>query len=246
MEYLPNGLTLDIPQGSFPLSTDSMVLAEFVKLPKNARVLDIGSGCATLGILLCAKDSSCHVSGIELSAAAHEGALFNIRRNGLEHRLESIHADARTLRQLVEPGRFSVCVANPPYFSGGPASSTLKDARREDTFSPEDLMQGASWALKTGGDLFVVHRPEKMGQLISSGAREGLETKRLRLVRHREGGPVSLVLMQLRKGARPGLVLEEAALHLAEGRESGYYHKIYHHKEAEDGRNVISCTDPDR
>jgi len=232
MEYLPNGLTLDIPQGCFPLSTDSMVLAEFVKLPKNARVLDIGAGCATLGILLCAKDSACHVTGIEISAPAHRGALDNIHNNALEHRLESIHADARTLRQLVVPGSFSICVANPPYFSGGPASSLHKDARREDTFSPEDLMQGAAWALKTGGDLFVVHRPEKLGQLIALGAREGLETKRLRLVRHQEGGPVALLLLQLRKGARPGLVIEEAALHLADGRQSEYYHKIYHHKEA--------------
>ena len=232
MEFLPNGLTLDIPQGCFPLSTDSMVLAEFVKLPKNARVLDIGAGCGTLGILLCAKDSSCHVTGIEISAPAHHGALDNIRDNGLEHRMESIHGDARTLRQLVAPGSFSVCVANPPYFSGGPASSLHKDARREDTFSPEDLMQGAAWALKTGGDLFVVHRPEKLGQLIALGSQEGLETKRLRLLRHRENGPVTLVLLQLRKGAKPGLVLEEVALHTADGRESGYYQKIYHHKEA--------------
>ena len=232
MEFLPNGLTLDIPQGCFPLSTDSMVLADFVKLPKNARVLDIGAGCATLGILLCAKDSSCHVTGVEISDTAHQGALGNIRNNSLEHRLESIHADARTIRQLVTPGSFSVCVANPPYFSGGPASSLFKDARREDTFSPEDLMHGAAWALKTGGDLFLVHKPEKLGQLIALGAQNGLETKRLRLLHHHEDGPVTLVLLQLRKGAKPGLVLEKAALHTADGQESGYYHKIYHHKEA--------------
>ena len=232
MEYLPNGLTLDITEGCFPLSTDSMALAEFAKLPRNAKVLDIGSGCATLGILLCSKDSSCHVTGVEISASAHQAALNNIRSNALEHRLASTNADARMLRQLVGAGSFSVCVANPPYFSGGPASSLHKDARREDTFTPEDLMQGAAWALKTGGDLFVVHRPEKLAQLIALGAREGLESKRLRLLRHREDGPVSLILLQLRKGAKPGLVLEEASLHLADGRKSEYYHMIYHHKEA--------------
>lgn len=246
MEYLPNGLTLHIPEGSFPLSTDSMALAEFVKLPKNARVLDLGSGCGTLGLLLCSKDGSCHVIGIEISASAHHAALDNIQNNRLAHRLESINADARALRRSISPGSFSVCVANPPYFSGGPASSSLKDARREDTFSPEDLMQGAAWALKTGGDLFLVHRPEKLAQLITLGAREGLETKKLRLVRHRENGPVTLILLQLRKGARPGLVIEEAALHLADGQESVYHHKIYHQEEARHGRNVISCTDPDR
>ena len=93
-------------------------------------------------------------------------------------------------------------------------------------------MQAAAWALKTGGDLFVVHKPERLAQLIALGAREGLETKKLRLVRHKENGPINLILLQLRKGARPGLIIEESALHLADGRESDYYHKIYHHKEA--------------
>ena len=55
METINNEFTLDL-SGGFPLSTDSMVLADFVKLPKNASVLDLGSGCATLGLLLCARD----------------------------------------------------------------------------------------------------------------------------------------------------------------------------------------------
>ena len=56
METLYNGYSLEIAPGAFPLSTDSMVLADFVKLPKHARVLDLGSGCGTLGVMLCAKD----------------------------------------------------------------------------------------------------------------------------------------------------------------------------------------------
>ena len=41
------------------MSTDSMLLADFVKLPRNAKVLDLGAGCGTLGVLLCAKDAGC-------------------------------------------------------------------------------------------------------------------------------------------------------------------------------------------
>ena len=83
MEYIADHYTLDLTLG-FPLSTDSMVLQDFVKLPKNAAVLDLGSGCATLGLLLCARDKSCCVTGIELQEAAHAAALENIARNGLE------------------------------------------------------------------------------------------------------------------------------------------------------------------
>ena len=56
MEYLPNGFTLEIPAGAFPLSTDSMALAHFVKLKRGAAVLDLGSGSGTLGLLLCAQN----------------------------------------------------------------------------------------------------------------------------------------------------------------------------------------------
>ena len=88
MEFLTNDYTLDLT-GGFPLSTDSMVLADFVKLPKNARVLDLGSGCGTLGLLLCARDKSCTVTGIELDKTAHAAAMKNIARNSLEGRLSS-------------------------------------------------------------------------------------------------------------------------------------------------------------
>ena len=232
MEYLPNGLTLDIPEGAFPLSTDSLVLAHFARLPRKAKVLDIGSGCGTLGLLLCAKSESCHVTGLEISPQAHEAAVENILRNSLTDRMASICADAKNFRELLSPGSFDICVSNPPYFSGGPASLQHPTARREDTLDPAALMKCSAWALKTGGDLFLVHRPERLAQLIALGAREGLETKRLRLVRHRVGGDVTLILLQLRKGAKPGLILEEEALHLEDGRESPYHHKVYHKEEA--------------
>ena len=162
METLHNGYSLEIPAGAFPLSTDSMALAYFVNLPRNARVLDLGSGCGTLGTLLCAKDDTCHVTGIELSQNAHLAALENIRRNSLDTRLESICTDLRRIPEELPPGRFSCCVSNPPYFSGGPAAK-LTHARREDLCTLEELLKSAAWALKFGGDFFLVHRPERLG-----------------------------------------------------------------------------------
>ena len=80
MEYLPKGYTLSLCDGAFPLSTDSICLAHFARLPKKARVLDLGSGCGTLGLLLCSKDGSCRVTGLELSESAHWEAVDNIHR----------------------------------------------------------------------------------------------------------------------------------------------------------------------
>ena len=132
METLQNGFTLDIPEGVFPLSTDSILLSDFAKLPKNARVLDLGAGCGTLGTLLCAKDMGCHITGIELDSLAHEAAIANIERNQLSSRMESICADLRTIPGTISAGSFDCCISNPPYFTGGPASHATPLARRDD------------------------------------------------------------------------------------------------------------------
>ena len=225
MEYIATDFTLDLTDG-FPLSTDSMVLADFVRLPKNARVLDLGSGCGTLGLLLCAKSPGCTVTGIELETAAHAAAVENIRRNGLDSRLFSLCADLRTMP--FEPGSFQVCLSNPPYFSGGAAHSRDPLARREDCCTPRDLFAAASKALRFGGDFFLVHKPERLAELIFEAVSTGLEPKRLRLVRHRPDSPVSMILLSCRKGAKPGLILEELTLHHTDGTPTAVYKRIYH------------------
>ena len=231
MEYLPNGLTLEIPEGVFPLGTDSVALADFIRLSGSARVLDLGSGAGTLALLLCAGNGTCSVTGIERDPRAHAAALENIRRNALDSRLQSICADIRQIPQLIPPGSFSAAVSNPPYFSGGPKSKAYPQARREELCPLEDWIAGAAWALKFGGDFFLVHRPERLGQIIALGAENKLEAKQLTLVRHREDGPIALVLLKLRKGAKPGLTIHELSLHHRDGSPTKEYQEIYHIQE---------------
>ena len=228
MEYLPNDFTLELPQGAFPLSTDSMALAHFAALPRNAKVLDLGSGAGTLGLLLCAKDANCQVTGLEITSTAHEAALSNIARNDLAARLTSICSDVRRVPSEFAPGSFHCCVSNPPYFSGGPASQTTPLARRDDCCTPEDLMRSAAWALRYGGDFYLVHKPEKLAQLIACAAPHKLEAKRLSLIRHKEGGPITLILLQFRKGGKPGLIMEEHCLFDTSGNPTDYYREVYH------------------
>lgn len=228
MEVLQNGFTLDIPSGAFPLSTDSMLLSGFVKLPKNAKVLDLGSGCGSLGLLLCANDPGCTVTGVEIDETAHNGALENIKRNDLTPRLFSVCADLRAVPTLFPHGSFDVCVSNPPYFSGGPASKVSPQARRDDMCSAAELFHCAAWALRFGGDFFLVHKPEKLAELCACAVNAGLEPKRLQLVRHDPTKPVSLVLLGCRKGAKPGLIWEELCLRNSDSTPSESYRKLYH------------------
>ena len=227
MEFLPNGYTLELPRETFPLSTDSVVLSAFVRLPRNARVLDLGAGCGTLGLLLCAGTGSCHVTGAELDPRAHAAALENIARNGLEGRMESICADLRQLPKEFS-GRFDCCVSNPPYFSGGPAALRTPLARREDCCTPAELFDAAAKALKYGGDFFLVHKPERLAELIVRGCEVKLEAKRLLLLRHKQDGPITLICLQFRKGGKPGLNIEEHSLFDTNHEPTAFYKSVYH------------------
>ena len=231
MEQLYNGFTLQLPPGCFPLSTDSMALAGFVKLTKNARVLDLGSGCGTLGTLLCADNAYCTVTGIELDESAHKAALANIENNQLSLRLSSICNDLCSTPSLFAPGSFDCCVSNPPYFSSGPQSNSVPMARKEKTCTMDSLFSAAAWALKYGGDFFLVHRPERLAELFSCACNHSLEPKRLLILKHRKEDPVSLVLVQCRKGGKPGLIWEENYLWNTDGSPSQYYKNLYHLQE---------------
>ena len=228
METLHNGFCLHICHGGFPLSTDSMALAGFVRVSRNAKILDLGSGCGTLGMLLCAEDPNCTVTGIEIDPLAHETALLNAKTNALTGRLTSICADLAEIDTMVAPGSFSICVSNPPYFTGGISHSTIPGARQEGTCTMESLFRSAGKALKYGGDFYLVHRPERLAELFACAANNALEPKRLQLLRHRQDGPVALVLVQCRKGGKPGLVWEEESLFDASGAPTEYYRRLYH------------------
>ena len=228
METLYNGFTVEIAPGTFPLSTDSMVLAEFVKLPRNARVLDLGSGCGTLGVLLCAKDSGIHVTGVELDPVAHKTAIFNSAQNGLENRLVSICGDLTHITELCAPGSFDICVSNPPYFTAGFLSKTTPQARHEECCTLDALTESAAYGLKYGGDFYLVHKPERLAEIFACATQHKLEPKRLCLLRHRENAPVALVLVQCRKGGKPGLIWEEHALFDTEGNQTPFYRQVYH------------------
>ena len=231
MEYLHSGFCLQIPKDAFPVSTDSMALAAFAKPGKGAKVLDLGAGCATLGVLLCADHTDCCVTGVELNEDAHLAAQENIRINQLQTRLESICTDLCNVPDLFRAGSFDCCISNPPYFTSGADSKTHTSARKEANCTLSSLFRSAGWALRYGGDFFLVHRPERLAEIFAAAAAHSLEPKRLMLLRHDPRSQISLVLVQCRKGGKPGLVWEENYLYDPDGQPSDYYRKVYHLQE---------------
>lgn len=218
--------------GDFPLGSDTMSLADFVRLRPGAAVCDLGCGGGALGLLLCATIPSCRVTGIELDGAACAVAAENFAQTALDGRCTLISGDLREIRSLVPAGAFSDAVSNPPYF---PAASPVSPnparaaARSELGCSLDMLCTAASWVLRNGGRFSLVYRAERLCSLVCTLRQHGLEPKRLRPVQHSPGSPVKLLLLEARKGGKPGLTFEpELLFYGPDGNPTADYLRIYH------------------
>ena len=165
---------------------------------------------------------------IELDPVAAQAA----RDNGAENRVDFqvVAGDLRHIETLLPPGGFDGCVANPPYFPvGSGASGARPQARSEVTLTLKELCRAAQWLLTYGGRFALVHRPERLADLMEALRAHQLEPKRLRLLRHRAEKPPSLLLLEAKKGAKPGLVWEpDLILRDEAGRESAACRALYH------------------
>lgn len=220
-------LRLTVPDGAFPLGTDSMLLAQFLTLSKGARVADLCSGVGTLGLLLCAREETCSVVGVERDALSHEAALENIRQNGLAARLSSVLGDAAWAP--LPTGGFDCVIANPPYFPDGGGMRAARAGRCEDALTPEALCRTAGRLLRYGGRFALVHRPERLCDIFCALRAGGMEPKRIRLVRHRADSAPCLVLTEATRGGKAGLRWQADLIEfLQDGAPSADYRAAYH------------------
>ena len=235
LESLWNGVRMLQPERGFRLGTDSVLLAEFLTLPANARVADLGAGCGTLGLLLCARDPGCTVAGLELRESACALAQENIALNTLSSRLSVRQGDVRSIAAYFPAGSFDCVISNPPYFpiGSGKVSEDSAVARTEQCLNLDELCTAAAWLLPSGGRFALVHRPERLCDLIVSLRSHGMEPKRIRFVRHTAVSPVCLVLIEARRGGNPGLTYEPDFIEFhANGSETEAYRAAYHRKGA--------------
>ena len=217
---------------AFPLSTDSVLLAHFAARCRAKRILDLGCGAGTLTVLLGLSHPGAGLFGVELRADALELCRANLEANGLDAG-GLLHGDLREHRALYAAGDFDLVVANPPYFplgSGASAPAPERAAAREErTCSLEELCAAAAYLCRWGGSFALVHRPERLSELCCALHDKGLEPKRLRFVQHREGVAPNLLLLEARRGGKPGLDVEKPLL-LTErgGGDSAEVREIYH------------------
>ena len=229
-ETLWNGITLQQHHSQFRLSTDSVACAWFARFASRSKIADLGCGSGAIGLMLLASDPTLQVTGIELQPDAAAMAQENGQRNSVN--FTAIHGDLREIRTLLPANSMDGVISNPPYFpvgSGLTASGPLSAARSEETCSLAQLCDAADWLLRWGGKFVMVHRPERLVDLIWELRSRKLEPKRIRFVRHKPASPVSLVLLEARKGRKPGLSYEpDLVLMTEQGLETEEYRNMYH------------------
>lgn len=222
--------------GHFKLGTDSILLADFANLASLKNGIDLGCGSGILPLLLLLRSDKLKMTGLELLPSAADAATENMAKNSLEDRCRIVCGDIKNCRNLFRSGEFDLVISNPPYF---PAKSGISSpdsdracARTELDCSLPDICSAAAYLCRTGGTFCIVHRAERMAELICRLSASGLEPKRLRTVAHSAASSPSLVLIEAKRGAKPGLkIMPPLILRNDDGSESAEVLRIYHREE---------------
>lgn len=208
-EYLPNGLKLLQDDRFFKLGQDSMLLASFARIGKNARLLDLGCGTGALALLCHRPDLS--ITGLELQEGP--AALFerSIALNGLSN-VTVRRGDLRAIASIFPAGCMDYVVCNPPYFAAGSGKSAARaaheTARQDESADIGEIAAAIAHVLPTGGKCALVFRPERLSTLLRALDGRRLIPKRMRFVHGRADLPPSAVLIECRKDSRDGLTVE--------------------------------------
>ena len=192
----------------FSPSTDSFALGYFAAPKSGSHVCDLGCGTGLLGALLMARNDTLNVHNIELQERALSLARQTFAENGWLSEFSC--GDLRDAAALPCAGSMDYVVSNPPYFkagSGASAPDAVRQAAREEaSCTIDDVCIAAARVLRWGGSFAVVYRPERLVDLLTSLRSHGMEPKRLRFVQAKD--VPTLVLVESRRGGKPGLTIE--------------------------------------
>lgn len=202
-------------KNGFCFGMDSVLLSDFAKeIKKGSKIADLGTGTGILPILLCAKTQNTKIVGIEIQKEMAEMANRSVLLNDLQARIEIICEDIKNLKEKYEKGSFDAIVTNPPYKKQGTGKINENDSklisRHEITANLEDFILATSYLLKDQGSFYMVHRPERLADILVTLRNYKLEPKILRMVYPNQEKEPNLVLIKAVKNAKPFLKVEKS------------------------------------
>ncbi len=184
----------------YRFSMDAVLLSQFVKIRKDERVIDLGTGCGILPLLLSQTTKARSLVGVEIQAGLAECAKKNVLLNHLEDRMSILQQDLRELGKTFPPGSFDVVLSNPPYrkYRSGRINPSMEKAiaRHEMRGTLEDLISVASYLLPAKGRCYVIFPATRTVDLLVALRSRKLEPKRLQFVHPHIGEDAKFILVE--------------------------------------------------
>lgn len=226
----------------FGYGVDSVLLAAFAAgetgcrgIRSGAKVADLGSGSGIIAFVISHKVPGTVITGIEKRTAAVEDASEACLINGLQDRVSFVCCDVNEVRGKHD---HDAIVCNPPYFRKSSSASDNEraddryTARHETTADIGGFIRAASSMLTAGGDLYLIHRPDRLADIITAMREYGIEPKDLQPVVPVHGAAANMVMIHGTAGAGPQLkFLPEIAVHTEDGGYTDTVLRIYERKQ---------------
>ena len=222
-QLLNKGLKIIQNTDWFNFSLDSILLANFVTLNKNINnIIDLCTGNIPVPLILFPKTNA-KIYGIEIQREIFDLAQKTLRINNLENKINIINDDVKNVDKYFETETFDVITCNPPYFKINEGSN-LNDneiktiARHEVKINLDIIFSKAKKLLKNNGVIALVHRPERLIEIIEKMKSNNIEPKRLQFVYPNENSEANMILIEGKKNGRAGLkILKPLYVHEKNG-----------------------------
>ncbi len=217
----------------FCFGVDSVLLSDFAKeIKDNSEVLDLGTGTGIISILLCGKTKLKEITGIEIQEEVYEMAKRSIKLNNLEDKFKIINENILNLNNIFEKNSIDAIVTNPPYKkkNTGVINDSEKKliSRHEITANLEDFIKISKDLLKDKGEFYMVHRAERLVDILSLMRKYKIEPKILRMVCSNKNAEPKLILIKGIKNANQFLKLEpNLYIYNEDGEYTEEINKIY-------------------
>ncbi len=209
---------LKVLQGAkgYRFSIDSLLLASLAHPPHRGRVLDLGTGCGILGLILARRYPGIAVTGIEIQPQLAERARKNIALNGLENRMEILEGSYSHIEGLLPEASYQYVITNPPYRKMGTGRlNPLEEkavARHEMYGGLDALLRAVHYALVPKGKLGIIFTATRTVDLLHLCRLHSVEPKRIRLIHPYPGHEAQSIFLEGVKGGKEGEVRVEPPL----------------------------------
>ncbi len=227
-----DGLLLIQNAKRFRYGVDAVLLSWFAKARKGEKVLDLCTGTGVVPILMTAKTDAEYFKALEIQTEVADMAKRSVILNGLEERVAIIEGDVKEASRIFGGASFDVVTVNPPYLAehGGIRNEDMSKAisRHEILCSLEDVIREGVKVLKPGGRMYMVHRPFRLGDIVTLMAKYKMSPRRLVMVYPKISKEPALILIEGIRGGKTQIKAEvPLILYNEDGTESLQIRQIH-------------------